>query len=136
MNAERGEQAQRDQEAGAALGQTRDDRVGAAGPEADRFEELGGAGEARPSEPAEELLGAVADEKCANDKAQEEDSEVHEVSVHCRGAQEPIPRSVMRDRGNSMSAPRAHTPRAPDRSGRDGCASAYPIKPCQRVPLA
>ena len=59
-------------------------RVALAGSQAQRLEHAGGRVEAVAAEPAEQLLGSVADEEAADHQAQEEASESSSVSDHSK----------------------------------------------------
>ena len=70
--------------AAAGLGDSGGGRVALAGPQPDRFEHAGGGVEAVAVEPAEQLLGAVAEEVAADDQAKEEASEFHVAATLAR----------------------------------------------------
>ena len=68
-----------------ASGDAGRDRVLLARPQAERLEELAGASEPVPAEPAEELLGAVTDEEAADERAHEDMSD----HVRCSCPRQP-----------------------------------------------
>ena len=75
--AERRRGAREQQRAAARLGQAGRGGVDLARPQAERFEEPGGALEAMTAELAQELLQPVTDEEAADDGAEDGDSERH-----------------------------------------------------------